>query len=57
MPKARTFIDDRNTIEVDVVVGPSSTGLCKVAYGSRILVRHKDRLEPLNEEARRMLGK
>lgn len=58
MPKAKTFLEDSHEIEVDIVLGPSATtGLCKVAYGSRILVRHRNRLTPMDEEARKLLGK
>jgi hypothetical protein len=55
--KAKTFLGDDREIVVDVLLPPSSTGLVKVAFGNRVLVRHVDRLEPLNEAAKQMLTK
>lgn len=55
--KAKTFVGDETEITVDVLMGPNAAGLCKVAYGARVLVRHIDRLVPLNDETRRFLGK
>lgn len=53
--QAKTFLDDTQEVTVDVLTGPSGTGLCKVAFGSRVFARHVDRLEPLNEQARIIL--
>jgi hypothetical protein len=54
-PLARTFYDEDTNIEVKII-SVSKTGLCKVQYGKRVLARHKDRLVPLNEAARELLG-
>lgn len=54
--RAKTFDDDRQ-IEVEIVSGPSSTGLCRVVHGQRALARHVNQLEPLDDEARKLLGK
>lgn len=54
--KAKTFDDDK-TVEVEVLTAPSSTGLCKVKVGERQLVRHRNQLEPLDDEARELLKK
>ena len=54
--KAKTFLGtEDNLVEVDVLTGPSSTGLVKLAYGSKIFVRHVDRIEPLNDSARALI--
>lgn len=56
--QAETFLGtDDHLVRVDVLTGPSSTGLCKVAYGQRVFVRHVDRLAPLNPEAAAILKK
>lgn len=44
-------------VEAELLSGPGSTGLCKVRVGERVLVRHADRLEPLDEEANKLLEK
>lgn len=54
--KARTHDDDR-IVEVEITSAPNKNKLCKVLAGERTLVRHVDRLEPLEEEARKILGK
>ena len=55
--KAKTFLADEVQIVVDVLSGPSSTGLVKCAYGKKLIARHVDRLEPLNDAAKQMLRK
>jgi hypothetical protein len=58
--KAKTFLLDppRETeVTVDVLSGPSSTGLCKVVFEGRVLARHVDRLTPVDDEAAKFLGK
>lgn len=57
--KAHTFYNGE-TVEVEVVSGPSSTGLCVVIVVPDrdppvCFVRHKDRLEPLDTDAMRLL--
>lgn len=54
VPLAKTFYDENATIEVEII-SISSTGLCKVQYGDRVLARHKDRLVPMNDEAKELL--
>jgi len=54
--QAKTFLDG-NTVTVDIVGGPFSTGLCKVMFEDKQLARHVDRLTPINEEARKLLQK
>lgn len=54
--KAKTFDDDK-TVEVEVLTPPTSTGLCKVKVGDRQLVRHRNHLEPLDDETRELLKK
>lgn len=54
---ARTFIDDTHQITVEVLTGPSLTGLCKVAYGDRLIARHIDRLDPITTAAKELLRK
>lgn len=51
-PFATTFKDGQ-AINVVILSKPSTTGLVKVEslYGAKIFVRHKDRLNPLNQEA------
>ena len=59
-PLASTFDNNGKLIEVIIVSTPSSTGLCKVVIAGEdgsVLVRHKDRLTPLNNEARKLLDK
>lgn len=56
--KAKTFFDGTTTVvTVDVLTGPNQNGLCKVAYGKKVLVRHVDRLKALNEQAQIILRK
>lgn len=57
MARAETFQDDETEVEVEILSTPTSTGLCKVRLGEKILVRHRDRLRPLDEEAKRILSK
>lgn len=54
--KARTF-SDTEQIEVELKTSPSSTGLVVCQYGDAKLVRHRNQLEPLDDEARQLLGK
>lgn len=54
IPLASTFHDDER-IEVEILSPPSSTGLCKVKNGDKILVRNKVQLTPLNNAAKEML--
>lgn len=44
-------------VEAELLSGPGSTGLCKVRVGERVLARHVDRLEPLDEDAKTLLKK
>jgi uncharacterized NAD-dependent epimerase/dehydratase family protein len=58
MARARTFgVDDEGQVEVEILSGPSPTGLFVVHDGTRKLARHRDRLSPLDDEAREMLKK
>lgn len=54
--KASTFDLDGKTVEVIIVKVPKSGSLLtvKLPDGTKI-VRHKDRLTPLNEEAKQLL--
>ena len=54
--KVRTF-DDDHMAEAELLSAPGVTGLCKVKIGDRTLARHVDRLEPLDDEARKLLKK
>ena len=49
-PLATTF-NDGETIEVIILSKPSSTGLCKLDYNGRTIVRHINRIYPINQEA------
>lgn len=56
--KARTFgLDEHETVEVEILSGPTSTGLFIVTDGTRKMARHRDRLEPLDEEAKGVIGR
>lgn len=56
--KAKTFFEgDTKVVTVDVLTGPNANGLCKVAFGKKVLVRHVDRLEPVNAQAEIFLQK
>ncbi len=57
MAKAETFYDEKPVVEVDVVKAFGTGGMFLVEYGTKKLVRHRDRLQPLDEEARRLLRK
>ena len=58
MAKARTFrSDDGLTIEVEIERKFGTGELFVVLYEGRRLVRHKDRLEALDEAARALLGR
>jgi hypothetical protein len=57
MAKARTFYDDQSEIDVEVVWKFGTGDMYLVVYGEKKLVRHRDRLVPLDEEARQVLGK
>ena len=54
--KARTFFDNEQ-IEVTLLGVPSATGLCRVQWGEKKLVRHRNQLTPLDDAAREALGK
>ena len=56
--KARTFAWDDETMDVEILSGPNANGLVIVSpdgSGGAKIVRHKDRLEPLDDEARKVL--
>lgn len=53
---ATTFMDGL-TVQVEVLSAPSATGLCKVDFNGRTLARHVDRLAPVTEEAKRLIGR
>lgn len=58
MAKVRTFgIEENTEIEAEIVSGPSPTGLFIINDGTRKMVRHRDRLAPIDEEAKRLLGR
>lgn len=52
----QTFQDDTRITAI-LLSGPSSTGLCKIDYNGKTMVRHVDRLEAINEEAAQLLKK
>jgi hypothetical protein len=55
--KALTFgVDDEGNIEVEILSGPTSTGLFIVTDGKRKMARHRDRLLPLDDEAKGVIG-
>ena len=54
---AKTFFADTPDVKVEVLTGPNPQGLCKVAYGAKIFVRHIDRLVPLNDAAKELFEK
>lgn len=53
---AETFRDEDTDVLVEIL-SVSPTGLCKVKLvdGDAVFARHKDRLRPMNEEAKIML--
>lgn len=54
--KAITFgVDTEGNIEVEILSGPSPTGLFVVTDGKRKMARHRDRMEPLDDEAREVM--
>jgi hypothetical protein len=56
--KALTFgVDVEGDIEVEILSGPSPTGLFIVTDGKRKMARHRDRLMPLDKEAEGVIGK
>ncbi len=55
IPLATTFLDDKS-IEVKIISSPSSTGLCKVMYNEKMLVRNKVQLTPTNEAGKKILN-
>ena len=55
--KAITFFADRPEVEVEILGRLGASDMFKVLYGNRALARHRDRLRPLDEEARKVLGK
>jgi hypothetical protein len=55
--KALTFgVDVEGDIEVEILSGPSPTGLFIVTDGKRKMARHRDRLMPLDKEAEGVIG-
>lgn len=52
---AKTFYDEATNIEVEIL-SVSTTGLCKVKHEDRVFARHRDRLIPMNEEAKMLLA-
>ncbi len=55
--KATTFgFEVDETITVEILSGPSATGLCKVADANRTYVRHIDRLDPIDDDARELFA-
>lgn len=53
-PLAHTFDDDKRIAVAVISMSPG--GLCKVlTFDGRTLARHKDRLDPINSTARKML--
>ncbi len=54
---ATTFDGDGETIEVEIISAPNAVGLCKALHNGSKIVRHKDRLSAVNDEARSLLGK
>ena len=58
MARARTFgLVDEQPIEVEIERQFGTGDLFVVLYEGRRLVRHKDRLEALDEAARALLGR
>jgi hypothetical protein len=58
MAKALTFwSDEPDDIEVEIIGRIGETKTFKVRYRDREIARHVDRLKPLDDEARGMLGK
>lgn len=55
-PMAKTFFDEEQ-VEVEVLSKPSSTGLCKCKFGEKTFARNVVQLDPMNEEAKKLLGK
>lgn len=53
-PLARTFFDTE-VIEVELISKPTSTGLVRVLWGEKTLVRHKNRITPINDAAKELL--
>ncbi len=58
---ATTFYDDE-TMTVEIMTPPSSTGLCRVrmndgAGSYMTIARHVDRLTPINDAAKELLKK
>lgn len=54
--RATTFGLDGEQVEVEILSVPSSTGIVKVTDGKRTFARHRDRLTPLDDDARAALG-
>ncbi len=54
--KARTFGLDGEIIEVQVKAKPNANGLVLLEHNGKRLVRHKDRLEPIDDECKKLLG-
>lgn len=61
MAQGKTFGLNGEDVIVEIVAGPFSTGLCKVqaTYDDDVvtLVRHKDRIVPMDDEAIKLLEK
>lgn len=54
MAKAETFLDEFDSIEVELVKRYGQD-IWQVRRGERLVVRHRDRLVPLDDEAKRLL--
>lgn len=58
MAKALTFwSDEPDDVEVEIIGRIGDTKTFKVKYRDRDIARHVDRLKPLDDEARALLGK
>ena len=53
--KAKTFDLEGKIIVVTVRAKPNANGLVLLEYNGKKLVRHVDRLEPIDDECRRLL--
>lgn len=56
MAKVETFNNDGETVQGEILSGPTSTGLFTVKMPEgNIIVRHRDRLQGIDEESRKLL--
>jgi len=55
--KAMTFFADRPEIEVEIIDRIGKSDMYRVRYGIREMARHRDRLQPIDDEAKKLLGK